>query len=284
MLVVNVLRITALIIVGTSVSADVAEHGFHREAGWIGFTLVALGLIALFHRFRRIPQTGPPPESMPLSNAGRRHTDSAMAAALLAPLLIFVSTSMVTRAFSGEFDLLYPVTVIGAAAALWAFRNFYRPLLSGVSWASVAIGVAVFLLWTAVGGGGGKEPAATVARLGDLPLWFAASWICVRLAGSVLIAPVAEELAFRGYLLPKLIAKDFQTVRPGQFTWLSFLVSSALFGLLHQQWIAGGLAGAGYALALYRNGRISDAIAAHVTTNALIVLKAWAVWRWGLIG
>jgi len=53
--------------------------------------------------------------------------------------------------------------------------------------------------------------------------------------------------------------------------------------LLHQQWIAGALAGAGYALALYRNGRISDAITAHVTTNALIMLKALAIWRWGLI-
>ena len=99
----------------------------------------------------------------------------------------------------------------------------------------------------------------------------------------MLIAPIAEELTFRGYLLPKLTAKDFQTVRPGQFTWLSFLASSALFGLLHQQWIAGALAGAGYALALYRNGRISDAITAHVTTNALIMLKALAIWRWGLI-
>lgn len=44
----------------------------------------------------------------------------------------------------------------------------------------------------------------------------------------VVIAPVAEELLFRGYLLGKL-----GTFLP---SWAAILVSSALFGLLHGQW------------------------------------------------
>jgi membrane protease YdiL (CAAX protease family) len=56
----------------------------------------------------------------------------------------------------------------------------------------------------------------------------------------------------------------------GRFTWLSFVVSSVAFGLLHGRWLAGTLTGMAYAAALYRRGRIGEAVYAHMTTNALI--------------
>jgi CAAX prenyl protease-like protein len=101
--------------------------------------------------------------------------------------------------------------------------------------------------------------------------------------GSVLTVPIAEELAFRGYVLPKLVAHNFETVRPGQFTWVACLVSSVLFGVLHGRWLAGTLAGIGYTLALRQRGQLADAVVAHMTTNALIaayVLSqgAWSLW------
>jgi membrane protease YdiL (CAAX protease family) len=48
-----------------------------------------------------------------------------------------------------------------------------------------------------------------------------------RVIGLALIVPLTEELAFRGYLLRRLIAREFDCVPPGGFTWLSFLVSVA---------------------------------------------------------
>jgi membrane protease YdiL (CAAX protease family) len=67
------------------------------------------------------------------------------------------------------------------------------------------------------------------------------------------------------------------------FTWLSFTVSSAAFGLLHgERWFAGTLAGMGFAVALYRRGRLGDAVAAHATTNALLSLWGLALGRWDL--
>ena len=69
-----------------------------------------------------------------------------------------------------------------------------------------------------------------------------------RIVGSVVAVPLAEELAFRGYLTRRLIAADFQDVPLGRLTWLSFLVSSALFGALHGRWLAGILAGMIYAM------------------------------------
>jgi len=64
---------------------------------------------------------------------------------------------------------------------------------------------------------------------------------------------------------------------------ISFLVSSVAFGALHGRWLAGILAGMIYAAAQYRRGEISDAIVAHMVTNALLaayvlIFGHWAFW------
>ena len=94
---------------------------------------------------------------------------------------------------------------------------------------------------------------------------------------------IAEELAFRGYMLRRLVARDFTEVSAHSFTWPSFLLSSLAFGALHQRWIAGTLAGLCFALAQRHRGRLGDAIIAHAVCNALIaadvlLLGAWWLW------
>jgi CAAX prenyl protease-like protein len=89
-------------------------------------------------------------------------------------------------------------------------------------------------------------------------------------------------LAFRGSLFRKPVARDFENVAPGDFRWLSFVVSSLLFGLLHNNRVAGTMAGAGFAIALYQRGKICDAIVAHMTANALIVVAVLGFGRWDL--
>ena len=105
----------------------------------------------------------------------------------------------------------------------------------------------------------------------------------MRILGSALIVPIAEELAFRGFLARRLIAAEFEEVPFGTFTWFSFLLSSLLFGAMHQSVLAGTAAGAVYAVATYQRGRLSDAVAAHSTTNLLIAVQvlfgnAWRLW------
>ena len=114
------------------------------------------------------------------------------------------------------------------------------------------------------------------------PLW-AGLWLIFRVIGSVVTVALAEELAFRGYLTRQLIASEFQEVPLGRFTWFSFLLSSALFGALHGRWLAGTLAGMLYALALYRRGKLGDAVVAHATTNAMLaayvlMTGSWTLW------
>jgi CAAX prenyl protease-like protein len=101
--------------------------------------------------------------------------------------------------------------------------------------------------------------------------------------GATITVPIAEELAFRGYLMRKLVADDFMTVPLGTFTWISFLGSSILFGELHAQWLTGTLAGVVFAGVVCRRRSLFDAFIAHATANALLsayVLAAhnWALW------
>jgi len=81
--------------------------------------------------------------------------------------------------------------------------------------------------------------------------------------GAVITVPLAEEMAFRGFLLRRLASSDFEAVSWRRFSWLPFLISSAAFGLLHgERWLAGTVAGMIYALVMIRRGRIGEAVAA----------------------
>jgi exosortase E/protease (VPEID-CTERM system) len=265
----NSVRITALLALGTWVSKDVALGGFHSQAGWLAFNAVALGTIVLVQRSRFFSRR-------PVEAGARNET-----APYLVPLMVLVATLMVTGALAAGFDWLYPVRVVTAGLVLWYFWPRYAELRWSWSWSAVGIGVAVFVLWVAL------EPAAPPgaadafsAGLAGLGPWGAAAWLLFRVAGSVVVIPLVEELAFRGYLTRRLIAADFRDVPVGEFRWFSFLVSSALFGALHGRWVAGVLAGMLYALAAWRRRELSDAVVAHGTTNALLAAYVLATGAW----
>ena len=149
-------------------------------------------------------------------------------------------------------------------ASIWRIRRAVFAIATGV-----AIAISALLVPIAVGA---LSPA------------LAALWLTARVIGSVVTVPIAEELAFRGYLYRRFIGADFERVSFRSFTWLAFLVSSLLFGIMHGRWLAGTLAGMAYALALYRRGELGDAISAHAITNALIAIYVLATGHWLLVG
>jgi CAAX prenyl protease-like protein len=80
----------------------------------------------------------------------------------------------------------------------------------------------------------------------------------------------------------RLIAARFEQVPLGTFTWLSFVVSSVAFGLLHDLWLAGIAAGLLYAFALCDRRRLADAVVAHGVTNTLLAAHVLMAGRWSL--
>jgi len=274
--VLNAVRIAALIAVGTWGSQQVALGGFHSYSGWLLFCCGALALVALARRSASFTL----PDVLDKTVATANPT-----AVYLCPFLALVVAGMATGAFTaGGFDALYPAKVAAVAAVLWWFRREYRGLEWTWSWTAVAAGTAVFVMWMALefAHAGTHHEDALRTGLSGLPVAWAGAWLSFRVIGSVVTVPIAEELAFRGYLLRRLIKSDFESVSFGQFTWFSLLGSSVLFGVMHDRLLAGTLAGTAYALVLYRRGQLCDAVLAHATTNALIATYVLATGMWSL--
>lgn len=273
----NVIRIAVLVLIGHAGARDIAQAGFHSQAGWIAFSTVALGLTFLG---RRIAD-----RSEALSQAPIAVNADTAAEPLLVPFLASVAAGMVAGAFSGRFEWLYGLRVAAAAAALWWYRRDIRRLPWKFPGAPAAIaGVVAFAVWiglerllTGTIGAGHPPPSQLNSALG----W---CWIAVRALGAVVTVPVVEELAFRGYLLRRLQSAGVDSVPFRSWTVSAVLGSSVLFGVLHgSRWIAGIAAGLLYAWAGTRRGNLADAVTAHALTNALIAALvlfagAWKLW------
>ena len=271
--VANALRIALLILVGVHISPTLAVGGFHSQAGWIGFSAVALGIVWLSHRSRLF-----------LRDRGERaRTNDNPTAAYLAPLLAAVAVQMLTVAFVPAHEAWYPVRAGAAAVMLVWYWRYYEGLRAGTRAGAlfgIAVGMGIFVMWLGLAQLMPTDTTDPRAVAAGWPTWAAGLWRAAWVIGFVLVTPLAEELAFRGYLLRRLIAADFERVPLGRFTWLSFLVSSALFGLLHGQWLAGTLAGMAYAAVVYRTGRLRDAVVAHAVTNGLLAMVGFTTGHW----
>jgi CAAX prenyl protease-like protein len=212
-----------------------------------------------------------------------KHVPYAMA--LLLPLVVLMATMVVTSAVSSGVDWLYPVRVVTTSLVLCSYRHVYACRIPWTwSWPAIGLGLAVFGVWMLLEPAAPPRATGLAEGLAQLPVRVTLVWVGFRVLGSVLTVPIAEELAFRGYVLPKLVARDFETVRPAQCPWWACLVSSLLFGVLHGRWLAGTFAGLGYTWAFRQRGQLADAVVAHMTTNALIAVyvlthHAWSLWE-----
>lgn len=187
---------------------------------------------------------------------------------------------------AADLRWLYAVKVMAVTAALVYFWRDYEELhtlaLKPIAvLAAAAAGIIVLILWLNLGAGwmtigsvAGFDPT-TNGRI-DWPL------VAVRIAGAALVVPVMEELFWRSFILRWLDNSRFAAVDPGAVTVKAIAISSILFGIEHNLWLAGIAAGVAYAL-LYRWHRsLWSPILAHAVTNGL--LGAWVVttgsWRY----
>jgi exosortase E/protease (VPEID-CTERM system) len=271
----NAVRIAALIMIGVAGAPDIAEGGFHSQAGWIAFTSVALAFTVLS---RRISWMSTTTRAVPLA-APATYNPSA---AYLLPFLAILGVGMISSAASGAFEWLYPLRFLAAVVVLWHFRASYRHLDWSFSWLSLVAGTVIFGIWLGMDRfGAPPSDIAMGSALASLPGPGRIAWIVARAAAAVITVPIAEELAFRGFLIRRLISADFEALDLRRYTWLSLLVSSIAFGLLHgRQWFAGVLAGLVFAAVMLRKGKIGDAVVAHATTNAWLALWVLQGGRW----
>ena len=182
---------------------------------------------------------------------------------------------------------LYPIKTIAVAWLLYVYRHEYRELLfkelanSGVTKAVCAVGFVTFLIWICL-----DFTVATVApSQGFNPRLLPDGLVRItmtlfRVAGAVAVVPLMEELFWRSFLLRYLINSDFESVPLGRFTWPSFLITVALFGMEHQLLIAGMAAGAIYNGVLYKTRSLSQCVLAHAVTNLALAIYILLTGKW----
>ncbi len=274
----NVLRISVLIWLGVNVSPTLAVEGFHSHAGWLLFSVLALGLIALIH-------TVPWFHARALRGAGGGARATAPLppffedwnVARILPFAVFMFSALIASTFFQHPALAYPVRLALMVAVLWMFRQPLRALEWRVNAWAIGAGGAIGVLWLLTAPvGAGRDLALALTGLGGAAF---AAWVMARTIGTTLAVPIIEELFFRSYLFDRLGAG-----RSPVRTLVAVFVSTAGFAVLHDRWLAAGLAGLVFAgLALRPGGRLTDAILAHVVANAVIAAAAIARQNWGLL-
>lgn len=263
--ILNVLRITVLLIIGIEGHPDLAVGGFHSHAGWMMFIFVALGIIAIAHLtpwLRRSSvvasvNTLPPLREDPI-------------VARILPFAVFMLTAAIVPAVSQNPAMLYPLRVIFLAAAIWLVWPALRDLSMRVSpWSWLAGGV-VGLVWVLVP----VDPSAAAPPYGTLTGAWMMLWFLFRGIGTILLVPLVEELFFRDYLESRIRGADLAMPAPIWRSVLAGMITAGLFAALHDRWIEAFFAGLVFSLVARWSGRISDAIVAHMVANAIVFLIA----------
>lgn len=183
--------------------------------------------------------------------------------------------------------IFYPVKTVLVAVVLFLLWNRYTEIdiRQGVSWKNISIGllagVIVFVLWINMNWGFAtlSEPKEFNPFLFHNPLllYFIISF---RLFGAAVVVPVFEELFWRSFVIRYIISPRFESVPIGKFTWLSFIIASILFGLEHNLWLAGIMAGVSYSLVLYYTRSLIVAIFSHGITNLLLGIYVLSTGNW----
>lgn len=212
----------------------------------------------------------------------RKIFSASPAAVRIAPFLIFVLLTAAQGKFGVEstFWIYLAKTLLGAWM-IFAARPFAAEMRWAISWEAIFIGILIFAIWVGLDPlypHWQKNPAGWNPDLqfgeNSAPAWL---FITARILGSAFVVPPIEEIFYRSFLYRYVASKDFLSVPLNQFLPVPFLVTALVFGLSHNEWLAGIFCGAAYQWLVLRKNRLGDAMTAHAVTNFL--LGVWVVWR-----
>jgi len=271
----NSVRIAALVLIGNAGYPRIAVVGFHSQAGWIAFNSAAFVVAMVAKRstwLNRSAHVGVP------GTVNENPT-----APYLMPLLSVLAAGMLAHALSAGFDWLYALRLLGGAAMLWIYRRSLRTLDWGFSWRGVLMGLAAGCLW--IGFDRWTQVAATMPdALAAASPPTRCAWIVTRALAAIVTVPIVEELAYRGFLMRRFVAAEFDQVAFTRVGWLGLAGSAVIFGLSHGQlWAPGILVGLGFGWLAMRTGKLGEAVMAHAVANAgiaayVLLFDQWQLW------
>lgn len=238
---------------------------------------------------------------MKVLNLFRKQCEASPAYARVAPFVIFLVLTFGQGTFGeGSRYWFYLLKSVVGVWLLWVVWPLVAEMRWKLSWEAALVGVAVCVVWVgmpfdwATQDGlwvklGVSKPPAEPPKLwnphthfgdGSALAWF---FVLVRILGSTFVVPPLEEAFYRSFLYRWLVRMNFQAMPLGQLHGLSFVVTALVFGLAHNEWLAGILCGLAYQWLVLRKQRLGDAMTAHAITNFLLGLwvvgtGAWRFW------
>lgn len=271
-LLLNVVRINALILIGAYYSPELAINGFHSHAGWLFFMVLSLTLALVANSitwFRKEPAGHIRPTRATAIPFAEDPT-----VALIFPFIIFMLSALLSDTASETPALFYPLRALAMLAVLYYCRRPILALVWKIDPIAVGAGLMIAAIWLFASPQ--VEPDWQEA-LYALPAPILALWIVSRIIGTTLLVPVIEELFFRGYILSRFLNQGSTMMIIG------FALSSGLFAAMHGRWVLAAIAGLIFAGLYARRERLSDPIVAHVVANGCIAAAALIGQNWALI-
>jgi CAAX prenyl protease-like protein len=164
---------------------------------------------------------------------------------------------------------------------IFEMRPHVSEMRWAISWEAIVVGILIFAIWVGIDPYYphlSKSPStgnpATVFGFNSPLAWF---FNIVHILGMTLVVPPIEEVFYRSFIYRYVTSPNFLAVPLNRFVPLSFVVTIALFGISHNEWLAGIICGAAFQWLVIRKNRLGDAMTAHAITNLL--LGIYIVWR-----
>ena len=210
-------------------------------------------------------------------------------AGYIAPFLAFVGIMALERIVPLPPEWLYLARFLIVAALIGALSWPYLSFRPSYPLASIAVGVAVFVIWVAPDVLFGYrhfwlfENSLTGAAATTLPpaLKSNVGFMLLRTISSAMLVPILEELFWRGWMMRWLIDKDFLSVPLGKYVPSAFWIVAILFASEHgPYWEVGLAAGIIYNWWIISTRNLADCILAHGVTNAVLAAYVLVTGQW----
>jgi uncharacterized protein len=209
--------------------------------------------------------------------------------AYTAPFVAFIGSIGLEQFFRLPPSIGYPLRFSLALLVLLVFSRQVITLKPTSPWHSVAIGIAVFVIWVSPDLLFGYRRhwlftnAITGSAASSLPdaLKHDLAFLVLRALSSTALVPIIEELFWRGWLLRWLINNNFRKVPLGAYEPSAFWITAALFASEHgPYWEVGLAAGVIYNWWMIRTRSLADCILAHAVTNGVLAIYVVATAHW----
>jgi CAAX prenyl protease-like protein len=224
-----------------------------------------------------------------VSVAGRWKADHPSLEYVL-PFAVFLAFMVLDLILPISPRFLYPLRlalVLGAIAAFsWPVISFQVTSF----WPSVGVGIAVWLIWICPDVLWPDyrhmvlfENGLTGTARSSIPDALRSDYLFLltRVAGSVLVVPVIEELFWRSWIMRWLIDRRFWKIPLGGYTVGTFWTVAILFAVEHgPYWDVGLAAGVIYNWWMIRTRSLGDCILAHAVTNACLSMLVLGTGQW----